>query len=64
MKGPPSGLFRQEVGKGVQTNTDPHKSMTGRLQGVPQPVINGVITPISRVLTLVTHLFSAISRGR
>ena len=29
----------------------------------PLPVINGVITPISRVITPVTHLFSAIYRA-
>ena len=33
------------------------------LQGGPLPVISGVITPISRVITLVTQLFSAIYRG-
>ena len=26
----------------------------------PLPVINGVITPLSRVITPVTHLFSAV----
>ena len=33
------------------------------LQGGPLPVINAVTTPISRVITPVTHLFSAIYRG-
>ena len=33
------------------------------VQGGPLAVINGVITSISRVVTTVTHLFSAIDRG-
>ena len=33
------------------------------LQDGPLPVINGVITPISVILTPVTHVFSAIYRG-
>ena len=32
------------------------------LQGGPLPVISAVITPISRVITPATHLFSAIYR--
>ena len=34
------------------------------LQGGPLPVISGVITPISRVMATVAHLFSAIYRGK
>ena len=33
------------------------------VQGGPLPTITGVITPTSRVITPVTHLFSAIYRG-
>ena len=33
------------------------------VQGGPQPVVTGVIAPISRVIAPVTHLFSAIYRG-
>ena len=36
---------------------------TVHAQGGALPVIDGVITPISRVITTVTHLFSAIYKG-
>ena len=34
-----------------------------QLQGGPLPVVDGVITPIRRVITPITHLFSAIYKG-
>ena len=37
-------------------------SLMGSLMGA-KPVINGVITPTGRVITTITHLFSAIHRG-
>ena len=50
-------------GKVPQTSPNPHNSKEFPLQGGPLPVISGVITPISRDITPVTHLFSAIYRG-
>ena len=39
------------------------KTMVDAMQGSPLLVINEVITLISRIITPVTHLFSAIYRG-
>ena len=36
---------------------------SGKVQGGPQPVVNGVITPIRRVLIPATHLFKAIYKA-
>ena len=41
-----------------------YKVITIFLQGGPQPDINRIIAPISRVITPVAHLFSAIYKGR
>ena len=38
-------------------------NITYLYQDGPLPIVNGVITPISTVITPVTHLFSAIYRG-
>ena len=36
---------------------------TGVLQGRPQPVINWIISPISRFISPATHVFAAIYKG-